>query len=214
MKNALFGRELFLPPYDQRITRVLPTLFNIAELENRRGNRLGMEVGTTRERILVALLMYVYGSNNVTFPPTNSPEADVIVNRHPISIKTKTGKSLSGVKLVWTVDWSKIRLFRDSYQPSSDIIYVNINWDDKGGFYLIPISSQRDIFKNLTANNYMKLPKQGTNPRGVEVSKKAMELLLSHPNTLSLDIQWKRDASLLGEQWTLYRRWVELWDML
>lgn len=214
MTNEPFGRELFSPPHAQRIIRVLPTLFNIAELENRRGNGLGMEVGTARERILVALLMYVYGSDNVTFPPTNSPEMDVLVNQHPVSIKTKTGKSLSGIKLVWTVDWSKIIVFQDSYRPSSDILYVNINWGDSGGFHLIPLLSQRDIFDKLTAKDYMKLPKQGTNPRGVEISKNAMELLLAHPDSLSLDIQWKRDASLLGEQWTLYRRWVELWDTL
>ena len=40
-----FGHELFCPPYKEKIQKVLPTLFNMVELENRRGNRLGMEVG-------------------------------------------------------------------------------------------------------------------------------------------------------------------------
>lgn len=42
---ARFGTRLFATPYKERIQKVLPILFNIVELENRRGNRLGMEVG-------------------------------------------------------------------------------------------------------------------------------------------------------------------------
>ena len=73
-----FGHELFRSPYKEKIQKVLPTLFNMVELENRRGNRLGMEVGTARERVLIALLMYVYGYKSVEFPPSNSPELDVL----------------------------------------------------------------------------------------------------------------------------------------
>ena len=43
-----FGDELFTDPFRDRIIRVLPTLFNMVELENRRGKRLGMEVGTAQ----------------------------------------------------------------------------------------------------------------------------------------------------------------------
>ena len=209
-----FGRELFSTPYKERIIRVLPTLFNIVELENRRGNRLGMEVGTARERVLVALFMYAYGPDEVAFPPTTSPEMDVIVKGCPVSIKTKTGRGLTGVKLVWTVDWSKIDEFRSSYSPSSVLLFINIIWGSTGGFYLIPLHVQKEVFESLSSDNYMKLPRRGTNPRGVELSKDAMGMLLAHPCTRNLDIKWDRDPSLLGENWTLYRRWIELWNTL
>ena len=37
--------KLFDRPYKQKIMRVLPTLFRIAELESKRGGKVGMEVG-------------------------------------------------------------------------------------------------------------------------------------------------------------------------
>jgi hypothetical protein len=73
-----------------------------------------MEVGGLRERIIVALLIYKFGKENViTNIPITFPEADVILKGHynPISIKTKSGKGLSGVKIVWTVDWQKVEEF-------------------------------------------------------------------------------------------------------
>jgi hypothetical protein len=83
-----------------KIKRKLPYLFRIAEIESSRGGHTGMEVGSLRERIIVALLIYKFGKENViTNIPITFPEADVILKGHdnPISIKTKSGKGLSGV---------------------------------------------------------------------------------------------------------------------
>ena len=191
----------------------MPTLFNMVELENRRGNKLGMEVGTARERVLIALFMYVYGSRSVEFPPSTSPELDVLVNDQPVSIKTKMNRGLSGVKLVWTVDWNKIEEFLKAYVPASHMLYVNIVWGETGKLFLIPMHAQQDILSKLTIDNYVKVPPRGTNPRGVELSKTAMQYLQTHSDTQPLPISWKRDNSLLGEQ-VLYDRWIRLWDVL
>ena len=208
-----FGSELFTPPFRERITKVLPTLFNMVELENRRGKKLGMEVGTARERVLIALCMYVYGSDKIEFPPSTSPELDVLVNGHPVSIKTKSSSGLNGVKLVWTVDWEKIDAFLASYHPSSDVLYVNILWNKTGGFSLIPRHVQAQILQDIGIDRYVKIPPRGTNPRGVEISREALGLLLHHGDTQSLPIVWPRDPSLLVER-ALYGRWIELWDSL
>ena len=208
-----FGHELFRSPYKEKIQKVLPTLFNMVELENRRGNRLGMEVGTARERVLIALLMYVYGYKSVEFPPSNSPELDVLVNNQPLSIKTKSSKGLTGVKLVWTVDWNKIEAFLGTYLPTSDLLYINIIWGKTGRFFLIPEHVQRAVLERLTITDYTKVPPRGTNPRGVELSKTAMHLLQTHQDTQSFTIDWKRDKSLLVER-ALYDRWIGLWDVL
>ena len=208
-----FGHELFCPPYKEKIQKVLPTLFNMVELENRRGNRLGMEVGTARERVLIALLMYVYGYKSVEFPPSNSPELDVLVNNQPLSIKTKSSRGLTGVKVVWTVDWNKIDDFLRTYVPASHLLYINIIWGKTGSFFLIPEHVQRAVLERLTIIDYTKVPPRGTNPRGVELSKTAMHLLQTHQDTQSLTIDWKRDKSLLVER-ALYDRWIGLWDVL
>ena len=49
----------------EKIKRKLPYLFNLAELESSRAGKVGMEVGSVRERIIVALLIYKFGEANV-----------------------------------------------------------------------------------------------------------------------------------------------------
>jgi len=60
-----------------------------------------MKDGSVRERILIAFLILKYGYDNVrTDLPIHEPEIDFIVKGTPISIKTMTGKQISGEKLV------------------------------------------------------------------------------------------------------------------
>lgn len=213
MTQTEFGSELFCPSTQKQIIRVLPTLFNIVDKENRRGNKLNMGVGFARERILVALFMYVYGKGSVKFPAEISHKMDIKVNGHPVSIKTKTGRGTAGVKLVWTSDREKINKFCSSYRPASELLYVNIIWNSTGRFYLVPLSAQIEIYNELTPEGYMKLPREGTNSRGVEISYKAMRKLLSHSATRSMEIQWNEDTSLPGgKEWTPYKRWLESWE--
>ncbi|GAI49884.1 unnamed protein product, partial [marine sediment metagenome] len=88
-----------------RMQKKLSYLFSIAELESSRAGKIGMEVGSLREKIIVALLIYKFGEKNVeTEIPITEPEVDLKLFGQPISIKTITGKWLSGVKLIWTVD--------------------------------------------------------------------------------------------------------------
>jgi len=161
-----------------KIKNKLPYLFQLAELESSRAGRIGMEVGSLRERIIVALLIYKFGKANVeTEIPITEPEVDVKLFGEPISIKTITGK-FSGVKLIWTVDAQKAREFRENYYPHCDILLVQINWGSIGGFYYIPLEAQRKLFDRIGRDRYIKLPKPGTNPRGVEITKEALTSLV------------------------------------
>lgn len=205
--------ELFQPPFDSKIQKNLPVLLNMVELENKRGNKLGMEVGSARERVIIALFMYIYGNRSVALPPTTDFEHDAIVNGCPVSIKTKSSKSLGGVKLSWTVDWDKVDKFVSTYSPGSDLLYVNILWGSKGGFFLIPKDVQTETLEALGREEFFKLAKRGTNPRGIELSSKAMKFYQAHKDTRVLVVDWKRDPSLLVER-ALYGRWVDLWDCL
>ena len=162
----------------QKIKTELPELFEIAELECSRDGKIGMEVGSVREQILVALLVHVFGEENVkTDVPITKTEEDVRVFKKPISIKTITGSA--GIKVIWTVDAQKAREFCESYIPSCDILLVIIKWDNKSsrtksGLFLIPKFIQNKCLKQLGREGYLKMPKPGTNPRGVEIRKNAI----------------------------------------
>jgi len=77
----------------EKIKSRLPHLFQLAELESSRAGKIGMEVGSLRERIIIALLIYKFGEANVeTQIPITEPGVDVKVFGQPISIKTITGR--------------------------------------------------------------------------------------------------------------------------
>ena len=111
-----------------RIQKKLPRLFRIAELESSRAGNIGMQVGSLRENIIVALLIYKFGEENVeTGIPITETEVDLKLFGQPVSIKTITGKGFNGVKLIWTVDTQKAREFREGYHPRCDVLLVQIN---------------------------------------------------------------------------------------
>lgn len=192
----------------EKIKRRLPYLFQLAEVESSRAGKTGMEVGSVRERVIVALLIYKFGEANVeTEIPITEPEVDAKLFGEPVSVKTITGKSFGGVKLIWTVDAQKAEEFRENYYPHCDILLVQINWSDRGGFYYIPLEVQKSLFDKIGRQNYIKLPKPGTNPRGVEITKKALSSLVEDSETRSIVIDWQRTSI----DFNPYKRWVDFW---
>jgi hypothetical protein len=193
----------------QRIQTRLPSLFQLAEEESARAGKIGMEVGSVREKIVIALLIYKFGINNVdSHIPITEKEVDVRLFNQPISIKTITGKSLSGIKMIWTVDAVSAREFLLNYKPLCDIILVQINWNDIGYVYYIPLEAQVKCFKLLGKEGYIKLPKEGTNPRGVELNKNAVICLINDEFTRKMEIFWKKSSI----KYNVYQRWIELWE--
>jgi len=192
-----------------KIQSKLPKLFYQAQLESSRAGKIGMEVGTIREKIIVAFFLYKFGEENVqTEIPTTQAEIDVIVYNNPISIKTITGVNTVGIKLIWTVDKVKAREFSDNYNPSCDIALVQINWNNRGGFYYIPRDVQTEVFEKLGRERYIKLPVEGTNPRGVEMTAEGLNNLVEHQETLRIPIEWTKD----NIDFKPFQRWLELWQ--
>ena len=191
-----------------KIQNKLPKLFHLAELESSRAGKIGMEVGSLREKIIVALLIYKFGEENIRSEiPITESEIDVEVHGNPISIKTITGKTPAGVKLIWTVDSAKSKEFSENYLPSYDMIFIQINWNNGGGFYLISKETQYEVLSKIGRVSYIKLPKAGTNPRGVELTRQALQILLQHKDTLVIPINWKREKI----EYKPFKRWIELW---
>ena len=191
-----------------KIKKRLPYLYRVAELESSRAGKIGMQVGSVRESIIIALLIYKFGESNVkTDIPIIEPEVDVELFGHPISIKTITGTGFSGVKLIWTVDSQKAREFLENYSPCCDILLVQIVWKSKGGFYYIPLETQERLFEKIGRERYIKLPKPGTNPRGVEISKEALSSLVLDEESKVLEIDWQKSEI----DYHPYKRWVDYW---
>jgi len=147
----LFGDQELV----EKIKTRLPKFFQLAELENSRSGKITMEVGTAREKIISALLIYKFGDQNVnTAIPAVESEIDVYLFGKPISIKTITGLTYSGVKMIWTVDPAKARAFADAYYPKMCMLLVRISWDKSGGLYYIPVETQIEVFKRMGRKIY------------------------------------------------------------
>lgn len=192
----------------ERIQKRLPHLFQLAEFESSRAGKIGMEIGSVRERIIVALLIYKFGEANVESEiPITESEVDVKLFGEPISVKTITGNNFGGVKLIWTVDAEKARQFSEEYVPHCDMLLVQINWEQEGGFYYIPVKVQKKLFDRIGRKKYIKLPKAGTNPRGVEITKEALTGLVKDSDTKVIKINWQRSDIKFNP----YSRWIDLW---
>src|SRR3989338_6791162 len=94
-------KELFIDKtIISEIQDKLPKLFRIAEIESSRAGKIGMEVGSLREKVIGGLLIYKFGEDNInTNIPITEPETDIVVGGKNLSIKTITGNG--GVKAVW-----------------------------------------------------------------------------------------------------------------
>ena len=173
-----------------------------------------MEVGSLREKILIALLIHKFGEENVDFElPITEPEVDVRIFDAPISIKTitiKTIAGLSGIKANWTVDAQSARNFVDEYQPKADILLAQIKWNDIGYLHSIPLEVQRTVIAELGKDKYFRLPKPGTNPRGIEFSKEAILRFQQYDEAKQIEIHWQRPAVEL-RPYEAYKRWVDYW---
>ena len=203
--------ELFTDKeYIKIIKAKLPKLFNIAGIESSRAGKIGMQVGSLRENVLISLLFYAFGDDkvNADFAITTS-EKDVEVNGNPISIKTITENG--SIKASWTVDAGSAAKFIKSYEPSVDILLAQIFWGkEAGGLFLIPKEVQLAVFYKLGKANYLKMPKADTNPRGIEFTKNAINEMLNSNRTKKILIKWNKD----GQNYNVYARWIDYWKEL
>jgi hypothetical protein len=206
--NEIFDDNLVV----RKIKNRLPKLFQLAELESSRDGKVGMEIGSARERILIALLMFKYGIDIVNSKvKITETQVDVFVKEQALSIKTistKTAKLSSGVKLIWTVDAKKALEFKNSYLPKCDMLLIQIVWGGIGKVYLFSKQSQNRVLYEIGRDRYIKLPKEGTNPRGAEITKEALNLLLHYDDTRIIEIPFVRSEIDYRE---IYTKWLELW---
>lgn len=205
--DKLFNDNLIV----KRVKNKLPHLFQLAELESSRNGKIGMEIGSVRERILIALLMYKFGIDIINPDiPITAPEVDVIVDNMPLSIKTMTTSSerWNSIKLIWTVDVQKAIEFKNTYIPSCDMLVAKIRWNGEGKLLLFSKESQCQILNDIGRDRYIKLPKENTNARGVEITAEALSMLERHADTRCININFTREKIDYRE---VYTKWLDAW---
>ncbi len=116
---------------------------------------------------------------------------------------------MNGIKLIWTTDALKTQEFIESYKPNTDILFVHVYWGKEGGFYYIPSAIQQGVLTTKSKEFYFKLPKSGTNFRGVEISKLALLECIAHKDTLRIPVFWERTNNLKHSP---YDKYLELWQ--
>lgn len=205
--DKLFDDNLIV----KRVKNKLPHLFLLVELESSRNGKIGMEIGSVRERILIALLMYKFGIDIVDPDiPITAPEIDVIVDNTPLSIKTLTtnSKRWSSIKLIWTVDAQKALAFKNLYTPSCDMLVAKIHWNSEGKLLLFSKEAQCAVLDSIGRDNYIRLPKVNTNARGVEITAEALSMLENYKDTRSININFVREKLDYRE---IYTKWLDAW---
>ena len=73
--------------------------------------------------------------------------------------------------------------------------------------YYIPLEAQRKLFDRIGGEGYIKLPKPGTNPRGVEITKEALSSLAEDEISKAIEISWQK----IEVAYNPYKRWVDYW---
>ena len=162
-------------------------------------------IGLLREQVIVGFLMAKLGSDKVKVADSNTQrDYDLLIDSLPLSLKTITGQG--GLKILWTVDQVRVAKELKSYQPKSDLLLIRIFWGSrvKSVFY-IPITAQQETRAHL-GQDYLHVG-TGTNHRGIEISKKAINRLESHAATIALEVEWRKQ----GLGFKPYERWEAFW---
>lgn len=202
--NNLIVEMLQSPDYLERIKKKLPPAFEIVQQQ-----ASGPEVGVLREAVLIGMFMAFLEKGKVT-PNTSAVEADIdcYVGDAPLSIKTVTGTNMGGVRIKWTSDQEKAREFIASFSPECDLLVVRIVWEAEGRISYIPVEAQQAVFSRLGRSEYLDY-RQGTNTRGVNLSRQALTAIENNRQSVVLRLQWYKSAQPRPE--SKYDRWVSYW---
>ena len=200
--NNLIVEMLKSVDYMTRIRKKLPPAFEMVQQQ-----ASGPEVGVLREGVLIGMFMAFLGEGRIV-PNTNAVQADIdcYVADIPLSIKTVTGNNMGGIRVKWTSDQEKAREFIDSFSPEYDLLIVRILWENEGRISYIPVEAQQKAFGKLGVK-YLDY-RQGTNTRGINLSREALTTLESDPDSVVRQLEWFKSV----QPQSRYDRWVSYWQ--
>jgi len=106
-------------------------LYQESQIEHKRNNRLTAEIGSAREKDLVAYMKYIL-NDNIDYNINNEHEEDVILDTTKISIKHSSAKTLSSasIKVLWTENKEKQKKFLNDFKFRCDILIIYVRFDE------------------------------------------------------------------------------------
>jgi hypothetical protein len=183
------------PDFKKMVQENLPKLFKEARAEAETYSNI-MAVGSHRKKKIIGLLIKFLGSTKVDDVfSTRMSELDIRIDNLEISIKTISNNN--ALKITWTTEAKKVAILMKEYIPRYDIILARINWNMKdvyqpSGLFFISKDAQIKILEKLGRDNYIKPPKEGTNAKGMRLTKQAFEELITDDEALHIDVDWKK----------------------
>lgn len=158
-------------------------LYQKSQSECTKHNKLSMEVGTSREKDIIAVLRYHMKQKVVYNVGVHAPE-DITICEQKFSIKHSSSKVGKGsIKWKWTSDAYQARQFKEQVMTSfTDIYYSNmllVYMDVRAMIVtLIGIDKQTIIsgIQNLMDDAFVN--RAGTNNRGVEFSPRMLKYII------------------------------------
>lgn len=167
----------------QVIQQELVSLYADSQQECKRNNKLGMEIGMSREKDLIAV-MKEYLGDDVEYNIDNTCCEDVIVLKEKISIKHCSGKrGKCSIKVKWTSDNIQAKHYIDKVltnieEHCNHLIIVFIS---PPIIEIIGISKTSIIRAIQELQEDAFVAKIGINNRGIEYSKTFMNKILHQP---------------------------------
>jgi hypothetical protein len=172
------------PVFESTQVYALVHLYQISNLENTRNERLTAEVGTSREKDLIAYICHTLKNKEVDYKINNEAEEDLIVSGRKISIKHSSNKSCSGasVKVHWAENKNKQSEFIKTFEFTCDIllVFVRFSADDvsHGNVEFLYFSKEMLNHFKKKMNNIFKT--RNSNGRGIEFSKVFFDAIVDH----------------------------------
>ena len=196
---------LHCPERSIRFTKGLPTAFDVVR---QRMPKRSPAVGILRGHAIIGFFVAEFGDDCVDVPESgNERSYAVVLCGKKLSVKTRTDNG--GIKVLWTSDTEQVeREIKEGYKPEHDILLIKIFWGyDKDSVFYIPLSAQLSVFNYLGRDHYLS-SSTGTNNRGIEIRRKAVTLLKSHSDTISISVNWVTDNIKHPEPWA---EWSYYW---
>lgn len=177
LKKIITNCDLFKLLFENKCNVIkLLKLYQVSQMEYKRNNRLTPDVGSSREKDLIAYMKYIL-KDKINYKIDNEKEEDVLINNTKVSIKHSSTKSLSSssIKIQWTENKIQQTKFINDFEFTCDLMIVFVRFNNNN-------SGEIEILYNLSAtlNKIMKSFKdndiqifktrENSNGRGIEFS--------------------------------------------
>ncbi|MHA1723393.1 MAG: ThaI family type II restriction endonuclease [Promethearchaeota archaeon] len=169
-----------------KIKKRLPKLIYDLDSAFRKGGKLSPDIGNLREKMMIGILKKQYPNKIKYNFESQESELDFKFEDENISFKTSISKRF---KLIWTANYRKAIEFYENFIPSCSIILLLFQKKARGLYYFL--LKLLIVTHNKLNELFLKKPKKGTNPRGVELSTKAFNEMIKSPLYKKISIDWE-----------------------